>query len=223
MLFRFSWYRQACGGQYYISVRNMLYTERRIKAIMLLKSGLSLKDVSSSLPQMELNADAVRKMERLLEELHFDLEQISPDDASIVFAVAGYVTKSVNCECFEPPACPINSQYFSEMNRGGWTEPLETVLFLCMVATLTFQHLLVSDKQKQFLSLTHHRAIFVLTLTKKLFKEVPSLCKCTHMNRILFTFYNCLAKNFVNNLNSNIISKTSGVMRKITKLVSSSW
>lgn len=73
----------------------------------------------------------------------------------------------------------------------------------------------VRKKQKQFLSLTHHSTIFAQTLTQKLLKEVPYLCKFIHMYRLLFLFYNCLAMNFVNNLNSNIISKTSGVMKKL--------
>ena len=189
---------------------------------MLLKSGLSLKDFNCILPKLEPDKKDVDSMESLLEEIPFDLEQISSDDASIVFAVAGYVTRSVDCECFSAPPCPVNTQYFNERNRGGWTEPQETVLFLCLIATLVFQYLVATDKLKQFLSLKQHRAIFAQTLTRKLVKEMPSLNKCIHMKRIFFVYYNCLAKNFVNNLNSSIISKTSGAMKKITKLLSSS-
>ena len=189
---------------------------------MLLKNGLSLKDFNCILPNLEQGKKDVESMERLIDGISFDLEQISSDDASVVFAVAGYETRSVDCECFTVPSCPANAQCFNERDRGGGTELQETVLFLCLIATLVFQDIVASEKQKQFLALKQHRAIFAQTLTRKLSKDMPFLKKCNHMKRIFFVYYNCLAKNFVNNLNSAIISKTSGVMKKITKLLSSS-
>lgn len=53
---RFGWLRQMSGANYYVSMRQVLESDRRIRAVSLLKfSGISLTEIDSAIQSAELN------------------------------------------------------------------------------------------------------------------------------------------------------------------------
>ena len=215
-LFRFSWYRQSVGGLYFVSVKNMFYTVRQIKCVMLLREGVNLCQLTCTKEKQVLEEDIQKVRELLHDDMqHFD--DLSQMDADIIYSVAGYVTNAVNCSCFEPPVFQQDSSYFEAMSRGGWTVPQPCVLFICTVATSAFNILVKRDKRDIFLRITNHRSAFVAAVQSLLVFQIPSLQSCSHVHRILSIFFNCLSKNFLKGEN-DIYDRCS--FRRIRKLLS---
>ena len=225
LLSRFSWYRQGSGGSYFITIRNLFYTEKRIKVIMLLKEGVKLSTVLSDPTVSEGSvSEDERKLIEMLDGNLEGLDDFQSRDRDIIFSVAGYVTSFVSCNCFEPPDATsllVDTSHFDALNRGGWTYPLPTILFICTVATRAFNILVRDDNNRQFfLSLRHHRHAFCESLRHLLLKDIPSLSRCNHVSRILAIFFNCLSKNFLKNMEMNVYD--ASCFKKIQKMMSAS-
>lgn len=124
-----------------------------------------------------------------------DFEDLSHNDADVIYSVAGYVTSVIKCDCFEPPATQEDNSHFLAMTRGGWTVPQPCDLILRSGATSAFNSLLKKDKKHTFLNLKHHRPAFVSALKSLLVKQIIFLERYPHVDRILRSFFNCLAKN----------------------------
>lgn len=224
IIFRFSWYRQGSGGSYFISIRNLFYTEKRIKVIVLLKEGINVSTILSDSTVSEGSSSAEEeKLNEVLDGKLEILDDFPSQDRDIIFSVAGYVTSFFSCNCFElpePPNILVDTSNFDALNRGGWTYPLPTVLFICTVATRAFNILVSGDNRVLFLSLHNHRQAFCRSVLHLLLRDMPSLSKCHHVSRILSIFFNCLSKNFLKNLNMNLYSGFS--FKKIQKMISAS-
>ena len=101
---RFGWYRQLSGGNYYISYRQIIESEKKIKAISMLKfSYLSLQDIDCAL-EGERSTCSDDFSSCIMENItpHLDpFMQPSLSDGNIIYYVAGYVahyiSKSSKC------------------------------------------------------------------------------------------------------------------------------
>ena len=90
-----------------------------------------------------------------------DFDDLSTKDGDVIFSVAGYVTRYVDCQCFsasqlsQPFVVDFDRSHFDRrpMSRGGWIEPTPNILFLCTIATVAFKHLTSGVNRKIFLSL----------------------------------------------------------------------
>ena len=189
---------------------------------MLLKSGVHIPDFSQSQSQcsedslVNLSLDVV-SLKEILSHAALSPEDLSSEDLSVVYAVSGYVSKSVSCTCFLPPECIKNTSHFDNVSRGGWEEPQETVLYICIFCSLVFNILLSKSNRSTFFSLVNHRSAFIECTKSLLIQDFSTLANCTHVKKIIFTYFNCLSKNFLKTL--NVVDKSSSI-RKMSKLLS---
>jgi hypothetical protein len=154
---RFGWYRQLAGANYYLSVRQFLEAEKKIRLKCLVKFGkLSLEDVADVFAEGNLaeQSNIVGSACELLSLLPSDgmSEGIKLNgEEGIIFYVAGYIARSllkrVKCESCpgllvksrDAPAielseeednqedCQAKEDFLKSINRGGLVTPSELV------------------------------------------------------------------------------------------------
>ena len=187
-----------------------------------------------------------------------DCIEIPCPDANIVFYIAGFIAKSLTkkfkCKgCInvlgrtkdvlmpELENIPENCQYFIDrINRGGQIKPSD-IIYLTSIASCELYKLIMdnSDSKSYFLSCKLQRPVFSKCLkwyveNKGKYNAVLDM-KCTdnHSFEVILQnvgekFFNSMAKNFVNDINSITHSqkkrgsktKLSSASSKIRKLVS---
>jgi hypothetical protein len=140
---RFGWLRQMSGANYYISAKQVQDSDRKIRAVSLLKfSHMSLSEIDSAISTLSsdthensANYDVVA--DELNDNLLFRLSPTA-SDLNVIFYVSGYIARSVcrttRCDhCNEalsnsediPPLTvdddlPYASRaFFDSVNRGG--------------------------------------------------------------------------------------------------------
>lgn len=213
---------------YYITIRNLLYTERKIKLMMLLRDGVTIHTIVKGIPKDETTSESDRgAVISIIRNNLEDYDDLSLKDADIVYSVSGYVTRYIECNCFGEAELAnmrdfvyVDRSHFESMSRGGWCEPRANILFLCTMATIAFNRLTSGANRKVFLDVHNHRAAFVDALTIVLCDILPNLQECTHVKRIFGIYFNILAKNYIRNVNSKDFYSHS--IRKIHKLLSRS-
>ena len=95
---RFSWYRQSCGGNFFISVRQVLEAEKCIKMLMLSKFSPSAFTEFTQQNDEDVNSYFIAlHADNLLESLNEDpsLQCEDPHDLNLIYYLAGYVAKSL--------------------------------------------------------------------------------------------------------------------------------
>jgi hypothetical protein len=92
---RFGWYRQLSGGNYFLSVRQLLQSERKIKALSLLKySKFSVKEmpiVCSNFDEEKVNQIGCELFQQLQNVTDADLDY---DDYNILYFICGYIARA---------------------------------------------------------------------------------------------------------------------------------
>lgn len=156
---RFGFYRQLSGANYYLSVKQVIDNEKKVRVMSLLKySQFSTTDfqefVSVSSDDIELSND---DWEFFQEFISVDsIEDLNDSDLNVLYYVSGYICRSVirtlklqcqNClrmlctspdriemsfadECFQSDMFP----FFEELNRGGLMKPSDRVFTICCIA-----------------------------------------------------------------------------------------
>src|SRR6218665_1147602 len=94
---RFGWLRQLSGANYYISMRQVLESDRKIRTVSLFKySKVSLSDIDTAI-QCEASApqsDANLLAEAIADSLTLNYEPTS-SDANIIFYISGAIARSI--------------------------------------------------------------------------------------------------------------------------------
>jgi hypothetical protein len=140
---RFGWLRQMSGANYYISAKQVQDSDRKIRAVSLLKfSHMSLSEIDSAISTLSSDThENSANYDVVADELNDNLLfQLSPtaSDLNVIFYVSGYIARSVcrttRCDhCNEalsnsediPPLTvdddlPYASRaFFDSVNRGG--------------------------------------------------------------------------------------------------------
>jgi len=176
---RFSWLRQLAGANYYLSMRQVLEGDKKIRALSLLKfSHFSLADLDvltlASGSQSDSTADSVA--DALADAMKYTVSP-SAGDANIVFYVTGAIARSVihctkcdNCrnilidpdalttlelyECLGTTDCSL-STFFETINRGGLTRPADYTFLLCIHCWRVFEEIRTNKAlMTQFLGVT---------------------------------------------------------------------
>ena len=168
---RFGWYRQSCGGNYYISMRQLVESERKIKCISLLKfSELSIEGVDETFSSYGIvasqtkpfNCEVATVAQAIADDLMESLYSPSMDDANVVYYVSGYIAYSIlklttcsHCEeilvLTEDIVCDLEienlasptgaSQFLDIMTRGGLKKPTDYVFSVCLKLYQIYQTL----------------------------------------------------------------------------------
>ena len=94
---RFGWLRQLSGANYFISTRQVLESDRKIRALSLLKfSGISLVeiDVVPESESYQSQSDDNKTADDILEAVKF-CQFPSTSDANVIFYLSGYTCRSI--------------------------------------------------------------------------------------------------------------------------------
>jgi len=182
---RFGWLRQLSGANYYISTKQALDSDRKIRAVSLLKfSNISLTEIDNTIQSSNSDSETCSTKydsvaDQLNDELSFDYSP-STSDLNIIYYVSGYIARSVcrktRCDhCSEalsdsndlPPVdfndvMPYAARtFFDSVNRGGLKTPTEFVFTLTVHCWRVYEEILAkSDLKSQFLATENHSVLF---------------------------------------------------------------
>lgn len=239
---RFGRYRQMSGANYYISIKQLMESEKRLKVMTLLKhTSLSPLELGT-INENECHEESVQSLsdDFCLEEfsnVDFDLET---SEIQLLCFVGGYIARSISgrsaCEfCrsilllndgLPPVDCDDHSEFFDIVNRGGLKKPSDHLFLLVCSAYSIFAHLKMSPSFNAFLVHPNPSSLFCSLVFSVLdfcgrADVLHFTCQRHHnlVPRILRCLFNILAKNFVRNHKAE---PKGAAAKKIAKLQSSS-
>lgn len=185
---RFGCYRQLSGANYFVSVRQVLENEKKIRLVSLLKfSKLSLEEMPPV--SEEIRASDIRNTNELFENVKniSILDNIDMSDSNVIFYVSGYVGRSLvkrkKCHsCYQnllgsgdfvaPPISPeIKDEFevfFNTITRGGLSRPSEFVYMIALVCFCLLERLRSEPLRIRFLSTKNCRTIFLELVLRKI-------------------------------------------------------
>ncbi len=217
---RFGWYRQSAGGNFYLSVRQVLESEKCIRLISLAKfSEGSFVDVLGH-PDREIDEyfatlEAQNIMECLSEPVGLDCED--PADANVVFYISGYIAKSIRgaltCDACkseliaseESPKILIeasgsgdsstnHTEFFENLNRGGLNTPSDLCFLACIYIYNLFSALMRNQStRRQLLESQQVCSVFVEAIFISM-EEEPLMDVFTKYCKVKHAFKGTLAR-----------------------------
>jgi hypothetical protein len=236
---RFGRFRQMSGSNYYISVKQLLQSEKTIKIASSLKhTQLSPMDLSSvGVNDGQIAETTVTTPFPLFhfDDIHIDLER---SELQLLCFVGGYIAVSVSrklaCQsCASvlmandslPTVETVQpSEFFDIVNRGGLKKPSDTLFILCSHAYSIFAHLKGSLSFPQFITHENPLSLFcsivINVLNSSPVSDILALKCPSHdlVHHVLRTLFNIMCKNFVRNFKTRLASSDA---LKIAKLRSS--
>lgn len=237
---RFGWIRQLSGGNYYVSCRQVLESDKKIRAMSLLKFS-GFEEIENFVIPMDEKDD---ELEALANDIADSLEfntSITNDDLTTLAYVCGAVVRSV-CNTTKCKSCSlylidnqdsdnelqVNSdvfKFFNQIDHGGLTKPTEFAWTVCLHSYKVFTEL-KNNKQlfDKFMLSKNHMLLFE-KITVRCLNEIDLItsysnyCDFDHELNFLLckSLFNCLSKNLVKT-NSNVNYKS--IQGKIKKLKS---
>lgn len=243
---RFGWFRQLSGANYYISMRQVLESDRKIRAISLLKfSKVNLSDIEvANNPETSIVniVDSDDKVVDTIAKAIRNQNNLSASDANIIYYVSGYIARSIfrsmKCDnCREvvtdsEELAPISldetldysaSSFLDMINRGGLSRPSDFTFSLCVQCWHVFEAVRSSpDLLKTFLTATDHRNVFCNIVNRIVcgdMLELGAICVKNHDLKQLVTqrFFNCVAKNLVKDLTRSADARNEPTLHSAKK------
>ena len=234
---RFGRIRQLSGSYYFISMRQLLESDKKLRTISLLKySGISIAEIEQAVKDKSVSISAIlTKAESLHAELLFNIIP-TENDFAIIYYITGYCCRSM-IKCNKCEACkdatidtvhdafveadipPDVLSFFNEINRGGLWKPTTAFFDVGIFAEIAYTNL-----KHFFLNGHDQRSIFKKMVSIAIFEgsvvspwSVPALCHKGHeiVEGVAMRFFNCMCKNLMKNISER--SSRSGE-RKIRKL-----
>lgn len=180
---RFGWFRQLAGANYYISTRQVVEGDKKIRAVSLVKfSHLSLTEIDQELSASSdlVPATSTDSVADSIADAITCLQRPSASDANIIYYVSGAISRSVvrgtkcdsckealvNTEVLEPLQVDESvdcraSTFLDSVNRGGLVRPAEYAFELGVHCWCVFEQIRTSQElMSQFLTAGHHRTLF---------------------------------------------------------------
>jgi len=226
---RFGWLRQLSGANYYISVKQVLESDRKIKAVSLVKfSGFTLAEVDDAIQSSTHSAQSPDDIvaDTVAESLVCQTWP-SCSDANIIFYVSGAIARSVvrasRCDdcrevLIEPESLePVQLDdehvsytavtFLESINRGGLSRPTDYCFRSTMQCWRVYEEIRSSAELKnKLLSATNQRSLFVKIMERAMcYGELlieDNFCSKGHDLKAMTTrrFFNCVAKNLAKEL-----------------------
>ena len=180
---RFGWLRQLSGANYYISMRQVIEGDNKIRALSLLKfSKFSLVDIDSAvMSESQSGSSSDDSLADTIADSITYSHWPSANDANIIYYVSGAVARSAirttKCEhcrqllvdadaALQPLEMDATLDYSStvfldSVNRGGLARPTDYAFLLCVHCWRVFEDIRASAALKrQFLSGGCQRSLF---------------------------------------------------------------
>ena len=230
---RFGWFRQLSGANYFISWKQLVDSDRKIRSISLLKhSEFSVSDIDNMLAQRSAITSGVSAVaEDIFSELQFS-SILSDTDFVIIRYVCGACARSlINCKkcefckeyLVENEPSHVQSDFIREISRGGLLFPSEfttTLDALCWLIFVEIQR--TPHLRKSFLQCTSQRELFCSIVGIACSERFDTFFRRTHCPKghdLIFEIsqhiYNCMAKNLAKSLSTDT---TTAQKRKVCKL-----
>jgi hypothetical protein len=188
---RFGWLRQLSGANYYVSMRQVLESDRKIRALSLTKfSGYSLAEIDEGI---DSQSSAVEKSvdtstaDFIADTLTYQTWPTA-SDASIIYYVSGAVARSAvrstrcdQCKSLltDPEQIePIQldeglaldysaAAFLDAINRGGLSKPSDYTFTLCVNSWRVYKEMQSSaELTSRFLSSSNQRSIFLQVMDR---------------------------------------------------------
>lgn len=246
---RFSWYRQSAGGNYLISVKNVLSTERKIRTISLLKfSELTPKQLrehaKESTEDRSQTSALTQNAETILETLpipRFVLPDVA--DMKVLYKVAGYVAKTIfnrnkcnSCHDMLIKCTPVQTdenhasktsqqleveEFFESIDRGGLTKPSDMCYEIIWKAWSLMTDVL-ELKVEDFIKASDQLNLFLtlFSLSNEDDNRMQDFCMCENSHELLRPVLSCTFTCMIKNFLSEINERPDSDARKISKLQS---
>ena len=182
---RFGWLRQLSGANYFISMRQVIESSRKIKAISLLQfSGMSVSDIDDAIQAADTGERRAQgalesdKADDIASSLVFSVIP-TDNDLSTIYYVSGAVSRSVvrstrcsHCkdelvssdELDDSDAVPSAAvEFLDSVNRGGLSKPTEYAFSVSIVCWRIFEEIRSSSSLSSQLlnSTSRQRSLFV--------------------------------------------------------------
>jgi hypothetical protein len=190
---RFGWLRQLSGANYYISMRQVIECDKKIRVLSLIKfSDISLNDIDEAISNessTSSDSDLGAIADAIVASMQFNPEP-SDSDRNIIFYVSGYIARSVvaatKCDyCREALISPkemepmelLNeadnnaSMFLDNINRGGLVRPTDFVYLLALHCWRVFEEIWNTALKMQFLTSSSHRQLFGKIMDRATFTE----------------------------------------------------
>ena len=175
---RFGWYRQANGGNFYMSIKQLMEAEKKIRTLSLyqqqgIQRASSLNAQSHvALPSGEYLDDAndetdsgTKHVTEFLLTSAVSLDDISETDANVAYYVSGFIARSISrrrkclqCKTMlmksdEPPPLPIcdsqnHANLFEIADRGGLSVPSEFCFAVTVLAVQCYAAIIANQEAK---------------------------------------------------------------------------
>lgn len=229
---RFGWYRQMSGANYYISVRQLFESERKIRALSLLKfSGLSLSELNS-LSTPNTTCDDTLINDEVAERIYntLDLNFSDPDvvDLNAIYYVTGAIVRSElrlrKCDLCREILSKSESEFVpaidsladesvslftSEVCRGGFVIPTDLAYDVCVKCWQLFVSLKSNGNSlNMYISSNDHCQVW-LTIVATYLDDYYTLVQCEKehefMKSLAIRFFHCLMKNFLKSHNDFLV------------------
>lgn len=153
---RFGWYRQLSGANYFISMRQLHESEKKIRAISLLKySGFSVKDIDAASTFKKVDSAVLAEEAAAVHgELMYNFIPGEPDQ-QIIYYICGALARSVyrtkhcgsckealtvdkNVPSYGDDESPEAAAFLQEIDRGGLLSPAEHTFALGVLCWRVF-------------------------------------------------------------------------------------
>lgn len=240
---RFGWYRQLHGGNYLISMKQLLLSEKKIRTISLLKySNVSLAELGSISHHDDDRPEIRSIADQITAQL---LMNISPSekDHVIICYVSGACARSVirSNKCGACRCCLVNEEerleiefddsdsniksFFANVDRGGLFLPHHHIFQLGLYSWKVFQEIRNTSFLINLLVTSPYPSQIFSAIIEELFAcdffdiyVGQNRCTAGHdvISAMTQRLYNCLLKNFVKSISEKQVDK-----RKSSKLSSS--
>ena len=218
---RFGSYRQMSGSNYFISVKQVVESEKKIKLVSFFKhSGMSPSDLSLDCDDKDLQCSKVWPLD--FESINTVFEE---NELQIITYVAGYIAfqlikrvRCSECERWLTSSLPLpeieyepHSDFLEMVSRGSLKSPSNELFSVCVYAYGAFASIKESSEFSHFLQSPSPRTIFsnsVIEMLKEssycdLVTFTCGLFKHSLVSDVLKVFFNVLASNFVKNVKKN--------------------
>ena len=239
---RFGHIRQLSGANYFISMRQLLESDRKLRALSLVKySHISVKDIEEAVqakhsPDYETTSEA----EVLYGDLQFNILP-NKNDLGVIYYVTGYCCRSLvrtnKCEkCKEATISDVcyshqdvipddAHEFLADINRGGLWKPTPELFAVGCLCWRIFAELCSETLRENFLNLSNHRGVFIELVSISFYESeiispwsISILCEKAHniLKGISIRFFNTMSKNILRQVNDQQPSTTQRKIRKLT-------
>lgn len=245
---RFGIYRQVNGASYFVSIRQILLAEKKLRVLNILQQRM-LNDAANDMPSdLDITAIGRRSVERSDVEWLVNLMEV-PDNSgmdqseeSLIYYASGCLARNITrirkCDAcrdllIDPENIDISSEslpsqtaLFDLVSRGGLTRPSSMNFSICVFVYNLFMQIW-SDQSvmSEFLKKDRHQELFTEAVTQKTSEFFPVLTSaCCTANHFCFEIltrkmFNLFSRNILKRVNNpNVNSPSSEVSSSKRKL-----